>query len=347
MSVSNLTKDVGYASAANRPFLAGEYDWPSSISGGDSLASFLSAIEGNSAIVGDLLWDGGAHSDTNGFDQHNGALDLRYPGNSSTESGNIQALRTHAYVMRGTSAPAVGTPGTPLITSVTGNQIVWRGASLGASYSVDCSTVSNSGPWTTVCNQCATDYTTPWTDSTQPSGTVWYRVVGYNLSGVAGAYSPVFQAGSGTSTGNLAAGKSVMVSSTVSWTNSYGGSNLTDGTTTNFWTSQQLSSSAANESATLDLGNQQSFSRVVLSPRVANGVTVAFPAAFTLQGSNDPNAGWTTLQTISSFFNPPATAGQAFVVGSQSYRYVRVLATTARQDDAGHYYTQFADVEVD
>ncbi len=142
--------------------------------------------------------------------------------------------------------------------------------------------------------------------------------------------------------------KPVAISSTLNWSTAYGGSNLTDNIIGNyFWSSQQLASSAANEWAYIDLGARQPFTKVLLYPRTVSGSTVAFPSAFQIQGSNDAST-WTDLASATSFTNPPANSGVAFWVGNQSYRYVRVLATTARVDDSGtNYYVQLQEIEVE
>nr|WP_243867226.1 carbohydrate binding domain-containing protein [Paenibacillus sp. BK720] len=102
--------------------------------------------------------------------------------------------------MRGISVPAAGVPDAPLITGHQASggkvQLKWRGAAAADKYTVERATAGASGPWTVVCNQCATDTSTPWTDSTSVSGTAyWYRVKAHNLAGVAGSYSPVYATG--------------------------------------------------------------------------------------------------------------------------------------------------------
>ena len=147
-----------------------------------------------------------------------------------------------------------------------------------------------------------------------------------------------------TGQNNLAAGKAITTSSSVT---GHDGSLLSNGFNGDFWSSQLLNGSAASEWAYVDLGAQQSFSKVVLYPRVVNGSTVGFPSAFQIQGSNDALT-WTDLTSQSSFANPPANSGAAFWVGDQSYRYVRILATTARVDDSGsNYYVQLQEIEAD
>jgi hypothetical protein len=189
MSVANLNSGASLVQSAGKVYYAGEYDWPN-YNGGDSLGSFLSAIEAN-GTANDTFWSLFPHNDTYGYVQHGDGYTLHYPGDTSDMRSRAQALRTHAYTMSGRSVPADGTPAAPVITSINGQAIAWRGSTPSDTYSVERSTAGNTGPWTVICDRCATDNNTPWTDSSQPSGTVWYRVRGFNLSSVPGDYSPV------------------------------------------------------------------------------------------------------------------------------------------------------------
>jgi hypothetical protein len=197
MNVSELNNFASLTENAGKVFYAGEYDWnnyPISWKGnqtGDSLSSFLSALETDGA-AGDTYWSLFPHNDTYGYVQHGDGFTLHYPGDTSDMQSRDQALRTHAYTMSGRSVPADGTPATPVVTGVRGQAIAWRGSTPSATYSVERSTSGSNGPWALICNQCATDNNTPWTDSSQPGGTLWYRVQGYNRSGVAGNYSSAY-----------------------------------------------------------------------------------------------------------------------------------------------------------
>ena len=69
-----------------------------------------------------------------------------------------QTIRNHGYTMAGQAAPAHAPVGAPLITLITPNrEIEWRGTAGAANYSVEESTSGASGPWTAICNLCATD----------------------------------------------------------------------------------------------------------------------------------------------------------------------------------------------
>jgi len=111
-----------------------------------------------------------------------------------------EAIRDFAWAMTQSVSggpnrvPPVPAPGRPLITSLTpsatGTAIAWRGATTASDYTVQRSTAGTRGPWLTVCDRCATDNDTPWTDATAPSGTAWYRVIPFTAEGTAGQPSP-------------------------------------------------------------------------------------------------------------------------------------------------------------
>ncbi|HKF37862.1 MAG TPA: hypothetical protein VKB35_13290 [Ktedonobacteraceae bacterium] len=199
-SISELTNGASAAKKAGKAFVVGEFDW-NDANGGDALSSFLSTIESDSVVTGDLFWELWAHDDQYGYVSNGIQYTLHCPADSVAMATSVNQLRIHAFKMREIALPTFSAPGVPLIGVVIRNAasdvLVWRGASLAASYSIERSTSGASGPWTVICNRCATDSSTPWVDMTAPAGALWYRVIAYGLSGVAGSPSSPYQAGSG------------------------------------------------------------------------------------------------------------------------------------------------------
>jgi mannan endo-1,4-beta-mannosidase len=175
---------------AKKVFIVGEYDW--NTNQGDSLNNFLWTIEQNN-IAGDLYWSLLSHDDMHGFVMQNEHFSLYYPGDTSDLQNRVYLLYAHAYRLQGVAIPKETPPGKPFISSVDQGYISWRGAYGALNYSIERSS-STHGPWTIICNRCATDYMTPWRDNTSPGGTVWYRIRPFSLWGVAGPYSDTYQA---------------------------------------------------------------------------------------------------------------------------------------------------------
>lgn len=195
--IARLREDAAAARRAGKVFIAGEYDWQG-LNGGDPLDGFLAAALATPAVSGDLFWALMPHLDTFGYVGHDDGYTLHYPGDTPAMRARAGALRRHAYAMSGL-APLDSAPGAPLITAVTAGAVAWRGTAFADRYLVERSTRGPSGPWTVVCDRCATDGDTPWTDASQPAGALWYRIKAYTLSGGPGPYSPVY----GTRVGSL------------------------------------------------------------------------------------------------------------------------------------------------
>lgn len=187
LSVGQVNGHASQVEGAGKVFYVGEFAW-NGLGGGDSPASFLSAIEANGA-AGDTYWSLFPHGDTSQYVQHADGYTLHYPGDTTSMRASVNQLRSHAYVMRGIVAPPVSTPGPALLTSAIGNQLNWRGATLADTYDVERSTTNATTGYGVVCPQCVNDNATPWADSTQPNGFSWYRVRGYNVSNNVGPYS--------------------------------------------------------------------------------------------------------------------------------------------------------------
>ena len=160
--------------------------------------------------------------------------------------------------------------------------------------------------------------------------------------------TPVSQIPTGTNS-NLALGKPVTVSSEL--TSSRGADMLTNGRTgwdpvngDDFWTS--VPNPSTNQWAYVDLGAPQSFNRIVVYPRLNDGLAFCFPSGFELQGSNDPNGTWDVLKPVTNFIPQPDGTGISFNVGEQTYRYVRFYATQLTHDQYNDYYAQFSELEI-
>jgi Cellulase (glycosyl hydrolase family 5) len=198
-NIAQAEDDAKIAQKDGKVFIIGEFDW-NDANGGDTLSSFLSTIASDSAIAGDAFWELWSHSDQYGYVNSDKEFTLHYPGDTSSMRSSVQQLRMHAYKMSGLPVPPDSIPGTPVIGVVirggSNDVLVWRGTALAASYTIERSTIDVKGPWTVICDKCATDISTPWTDTMTPAGALWYRVIAYNLAGIAGLPSVPYQAGS-------------------------------------------------------------------------------------------------------------------------------------------------------
>ncbi len=186
MNVSVLNTQAGEAQQASKVFIAEEYAW-NNYGGGDPLEKFLSDIEVNYAIAGDMFWSLFGHSDSFGYVQHHDGYTLHYPGDTPDMLLRVQELRAHAYAMRNIPVPAIPISGTPVITSTLPG-LEWRGVAGAYAYTIERSVAGPDGPWMILCNRCATDNDTPWFIESQQK-IAWYRVQAYSLSGIGSAFS--------------------------------------------------------------------------------------------------------------------------------------------------------------
>ena len=193
MDLTRLQNDAALVANANRVFIVGEYDWVNK-EGGSPLPDFLKMMLSLPGLAGDFYWTLLPHNDSSGYEPHGEDYTLHYPGDTDDKRNRIQLLRTHSFLIRGLNVLQPGLPAAPQITNIDASGgITWRGAAGADRYTIERSTVGASGPWTVICQQCATDNTGLWTDTGRPVQTAWYRIKGHNLAGVPGAYSPVFQ----------------------------------------------------------------------------------------------------------------------------------------------------------
>lgn len=195
---AQVQADAAQVTAAGKVYVAGEY-------GSDSANQALtSAMVSDPDVTGADFWSLFAHNDTYGYVQHNDGFTVHFPGDSPAMQQADDQIRDLDYAMSGSSIPPLPAPGQPLITSITrqgsGNVLAWRGSTDASTYTVLRSQAGPSGPFSTICDRCATDNDTPWTDSSTPSGTVWYKVVPFAPDGTQGRASEVTTAGSGSET---------------------------------------------------------------------------------------------------------------------------------------------------
>lgn len=194
MSVVKLQSDAEQVYSAAKVFLVGEYGW--SDGSVDFLQSFLEEAEALTEagkLAGDLYWSLFPHADDYGFVQHDDGFTLHYPGDTEDMASRAQLLREHAYyVGTGSSPPTHNVPPAPLITSISGAAIAWRGAAAAGNYTVQ--RTEDGATWDTICDSCADDNDTPWVDENAPSDvTLYYRVMGHSLDGVDGPYSEIYK----------------------------------------------------------------------------------------------------------------------------------------------------------
>ena len=187
MSIAALNTQTGEVQRANKVFIAEEYAWNND-GGGDPLEQFLSDIEVNYAVAGDMFWSLFGHSDSFGYVQHHDGYTLHYPGDTPDMRTRVQELRAHAFVMQNIPAPEIRISGTPVITS-TEPGLEWRGVAGADVYTIERSLAGPDGPWTILCDRCATDNDTPWFKISSQER-AWYRVQAFSSSGVESAYSP-------------------------------------------------------------------------------------------------------------------------------------------------------------
>lgn len=185
--ITRLDAEAAEAVRSNKVFIVGEYNWTTS-----TLGVWLNAIARRHVVSGDLFWSMQSHRATYGT-WDDSVFNGTYPGSTPARQRLFRTLRAHAYAMRGLAAPADSVPGVAPITAIIGNRTAWRGTAVAVDYSVERSTTGPDAGYVVLCDRCATDAGTPWIDASQPGGASWYRVRGYNLSGVAGPYSPVYR----------------------------------------------------------------------------------------------------------------------------------------------------------
>lgn len=107
-NVALLNAEISLATPKHKAFLIGEYDWTNKF-GGDSLSSFLSAIE-NTTYLGDLVWGVMGHDAICcNYVEHDDGYSIYYPNgalNTAAEFSNILQVVQHFYRLTGRTVPA-------------------------------------------------------------------------------------------------------------------------------------------------------------------------------------------------------------------------------------------------
>jgi mannan endo-1,4-beta-mannosidase len=215
--------------AADKVWMMSEFGWDkTNWQTPAALQSFLSGIQSDPNITGDLFWALEGHANGHGWEPlpadeqcQADVYDTAPPtepspsgaGCYTNEDGNwwalyytgittlsnaqadmatrAQLLRTHAYAMSGFGTPPPHQlPPAPIITMVSGTTVVFEGSAGAPDYSVQ-KYVNHR--WKVRCSRCTTDAQGMWTDPTGRRGC--YRMIAYNLDGLAGP--PSATAGSG------------------------------------------------------------------------------------------------------------------------------------------------------
>jgi hypothetical protein len=200
--------------AADKPYIVYEYGWDvTNYPTRPSLSAFLARLRADPEIAGDAFWALQAHADGHGWmpipadttdpqvartGESGQWWAMYYTGlptlvmSAADMAARAQIIRSHDFAMAGTAVPRHAVPPAPLVTSIvrdqTGVHVSWRGSAGARRYSVQRARATG-GPWTTLCNRCATDTGSGFVDLRPAAGTRWYRVVPYNLDGKGGPAS--------------------------------------------------------------------------------------------------------------------------------------------------------------
>lgn len=118
LNLTKLTDDIAKVGAANKVYIAGEYDWTGNIPS-PSLQSFYDIIEAQQnmtkpVIAGDLFWSLFMHDvpDCTRYVNHSDGFTLQYrnPANTAQNNTQIETIRNHFFKMMGQSPGPVALP---------------------------------------------------------------------------------------------------------------------------------------------------------------------------------------------------------------------------------------------
>lgn len=184
---AELSADAKVVSEADKVYIAGEYGW----SYGE-LHAFVKEAEENENVSGTCFWSLFSHDDHGGYVQHYDGFSVHYPGSGLNQDhlNRIQALRGHAYRIRGEAVPEEGITDAPLLLSAAEGRISFRGVAGGAFYTLEKSTEGPEGPWTKVIERRPSNNGGGWKDPLRVKTVkAYYRMKALSLSGGEGPYS--------------------------------------------------------------------------------------------------------------------------------------------------------------
>lgn len=175
-----------------RPFVIGEFGLESNAS---KVATFLDAVV-ESDVSGALLWSTYFHHRDGGFWHHgiitqDGAKSYHWPGfetgNKVQERQLLDAMRDHAFAIRGLAVPTVIAPEAPILLPFEETALFsWRGSAGAAGYDIE-RAADAAGPWMTIAENVADTvpcYRPLFADSSARPGETWfYRVIAKNDGG--------------------------------------------------------------------------------------------------------------------------------------------------------------------
>lgn len=206
-TAQSFSQDAAAVTGHAKAYVVNEFGWDvTDWRTPEDLQAVLRVLETDVRVSGDDYWALQAHTDNFGWqpipanvsnpryarEGESGQWWALYYGGLETlvntkadMAARAEQLRKHAYAMAGVSVPTHRIPAAPVITMKGLGLIGWRGSAGAVSYSVQ-RQARASGPWETICDQCAADADTPWADP-KPGDLFQtkYRVIAFNADGAA------------------------------------------------------------------------------------------------------------------------------------------------------------------
>ncbi len=204
-----LSRQVEGVGTAGRAYILDDFGWSPALWHDEAdLEAWLADIVRGRLLAGALTGNLQAHADQGGYlppppPGGLGLAALYFPGvatpdmDMATMEARGRALRRFNFAMVDvTLAPSYLLTPKPEILSVTHGRITWRGSAGAASYTVERTPdPSAPGPWTTLCDGCATDGAGFWQDPSPPDAPAYYRVMPLNINGHKAVPSEPFKGG--------------------------------------------------------------------------------------------------------------------------------------------------------